>query len=111
MEKKLGKIQSVEFGIGGYQDAMIGIHVTLGGDGWGVGHSTSEWDANIIDCTEHSKWTEADRSRKYDEIIRYISGLLKQAKVGSVDKLKGIPIECTFDGNLLKGWKILEEVL
>jgi len=30
MEKKLGKIENVKFGIGGYQDAMIGLHVTLG---------------------------------------------------------------------------------
>ena len=33
MEKKLGKIENVKFGIGGYQDAMIGLHVTLGNNG------------------------------------------------------------------------------
>lgn len=37
MEKKLGKIQDVKFGIGGYQDAMIGLFITLGNNGWGVG--------------------------------------------------------------------------
>ena len=35
MEKKLGKIQSVRFGHGGYQDACIGISVTLGDGSWG----------------------------------------------------------------------------
>jgi hypothetical protein len=29
MEKRLGKIEDVKFGLGGYQGAMIGIHVTL----------------------------------------------------------------------------------
>ena len=39
MEKRLGKIESVSFGLGGYQGAMLGIHVTLGASGWGVAGS------------------------------------------------------------------------
>jgi hypothetical protein len=33
MEKKLGKIESISFGLGGYQGAMLGLHVTLGNSG------------------------------------------------------------------------------
>lgn len=111
MEKKLGKIKDVKFGIGGYQDAMIGLHVTLGNNGWDVGDSRSAWDSETIKWSEHCKWTEADRDKQYVELLRYISKLLKDAKVNSVDKLKGIPVEVTFDGNLLKGWRILTEVI
>lgn len=112
MEKRLGKIEDVKFGLGGYQDAMIGIHITLSGsNGWGVTNTKSAWDAELIECSEHCKWTEEDRSRQYDDIMRYISKLLSQAKVQSIDQLKGKPIEASFDGNLLKEWRILTEVI
>jgi len=111
MEKKLGKIEAVKFGVGGYQDAMLGIHVTLGNGSWGVGDSRANWDAEQIKWSEHSKWTEEDRDVWYAEIMRYVSKLLQDAKVDSVDKLKGKPVEVTLDGNLLKEWRILTEVL
>lgn len=111
MEKKLGKIRSVRFGHGGYQDACIGIHFDLGGEGWGVMDSRSAWDANIIQHSEHTKWTEEDRDKEYTEIVRYISDLLKDAKVSSIDKLKGVPVEVAFEGQVLKKWRILTEVI
>jgi hypothetical protein len=111
MEKKLGKIESVSFGLGGYQGAMLGLHITLGNGSWGVGDSRANWDAEQIKWSEHTKWTEEDRDGWYAEIMRYVSSLLKDAKVDSVDKLKGKPIEATFDGNMLKEWRILTEVL
>jgi hypothetical protein len=111
MEKKFGKILSVNFGIGSYQDSMIGLHVTLGDNVWGVGYSHSAWDAESIKWSENCKWTEDDRDKQYADILRYLSKLLKDAKVDSVDKLKGIPVEVTFDGNLLKEWRVLTEVL
>lgn len=111
MEKRLGKITSVKFGLGGYQGAMLGLHVSLGNDDWGVNDSTANWDAEQISCSKHSKWTESDRDGWYSEIMRYVSKLLKEAKVNSVDELKGKPVEVTFDGNMLKEWRILTEVL
>jgi hypothetical protein len=111
MEKKLGKIESVSFGLGGYQGAMLGLHVTLGNRSWGVGDSRANWDAEQIKWTEHTQWSEEDRDGWYSEIMRYVSTLLKEAKVDSVDKLKGKPVEVTLDGNQLKSWRILTEVL
>ena len=111
MEKRLGKIQDVRFGLGGYQDAMLGIHVTLGNEGWGVGDSRANWDVEQIKWTENTQWTEEDRDGWYAEIMRYVSKLLKEAKVDSVDKLKGKPVEVTLEGNTLKEWRILTEVL
>lgn len=111
MEKRLGKIESVKFGIGGYQDAMIGLHVTLSGSGWGVGDSRCTWDAESVKWSEHCKWTESDRDTDYAKLIRYLSKLLKEAKVNTVEQLKDIPVEVTFDGNTLKEWRILTEVI
>ena len=61
---------------------------------------------------EHEIWNpEEDRSKQYDEIMRYVSDLLHTAKVDTVDQLKGIPVEATFEGMTLKEWRILDEVL
>jgi hypothetical protein len=111
MEKKLGKIESVRFGHGGYQDACIGLSVTLGNGSWGVGDFKGAWDPELVTTSEYTKWTEEDRTKSIDESIRFISKLLKEAKVDSVDKLKDIPVEVTFDGMMLKEWRILTEVL
>jgi hypothetical protein len=111
MEKRLGKIESVSFGLGGYQGEMLGLHVTLGNGSWGVGASKCNWDAEQIKWAENTKWSEEDRDGWYSEIMRYVSNLLKDAKVDSVDKLKGKPVEVTFDGTTLKEWRILTEVL
>ena len=111
MEKRLGKIEAVKFGVGGYQDAMLGIHVTLGNGSWGVGDSKANWDSEQIKWGEYTQWTEEDRNKWYSDIMRDVSTLLKEAKVDSVDKLKGKPVEVTFDGNTLKEWRILTEVL
>ncbi len=37
--------------------------------------------------------------------------LLNQAKVDDVSKLKGKPVEIELDGNLLKSWRLLTEVI
>jgi len=110
-DKRLGKIEKVYFGIGGYQDACIGINFTLTGDGWGVCDNRTAWDAEKVHVTEHSKWTEEDRDSEYSKIVRYISKLLCDAKVETVDGLEGIPVEVEFNGMCLKEWRILTEVL
>jgi len=111
METKLGKIEKVSFGLGGYQGCMLGISFTLGNGSWVVGDFKGQWDAENIKRSEYTKWTEEDRNIGYSDTMRYVSKLLKEAKVDSVDKLKNIPVEVTFDGNTLKEWRILSEVL
>ena len=111
MEKRLGKIKNVRFGIGGYQDCQLGVHFELGGDSWGVTDSHSVWDPTRVKCEEYTQWTEEDRNKQMNDIMRYVSSLLYEAKVDNVNDLKGKPIECTFDGVILKEWRILTEVL
>ena len=111
MTKELGKIEKVRFGHCGYQDSCLGISFVLRGKGWGLIDSKSTWDAELIEHTENSQWTEEDRDKQYSEIMRYVSKLLKDAKVSNISELQGKPIEVTLDGNLLREWRILTEVL
>lgn len=48
MEKKLGKIELVTFGHGGYQNCMLGLYVNLSGEGWGVPDGVYYGVVNII---------------------------------------------------------------
>jgi len=108
LEKKLGKIHRVRVGHCGYQDSWIGIYFHLEGEDWGVSDTMGVDDPRIIGT---KSWTEEDRDKKLAEIMRYISKLLYQAEVPSVDKLVGIPVEVSFQNNVLQTWRILEEVL
>ena len=76
-----------------------------------VGDFKGAWDPEMIKRSEHTKWTEEERTKSIDETIRFVSKLLKEANVDSVDQLKDIPVEVTFDGMMLKEWRILTEVI
>lgn len=110
--KELGKISAVRFGIGGYNDSMFGLYLTLSGTGWGVGTDVNGgWCYGIVDPGPNSKWTEEDRQAEMAEMCKRVAELLRDAKVDSVHKLLDKPIEATFEGMLLKDWRILTEVL
>lgn len=108
MQMQLGKIKKAAFGWGGYDEAMVGLTVTLGGELWGV---SDFWGAWGVEHTEFCKWTEVERRQQLGDVCMRLSELLTKAKVDSVEKLAGIPVEVIFDGNLLKSWRVLEEVL
>jgi hypothetical protein len=110
MRTELGKIAKAEFGYGGYQEIMFGLSLTFEGQNWGVGTFIGEWSLDI-EADEHKKWTEEDRSRAFDKAMRKLNETLHLAKVQYVSQLKGIPVEVTFDGNVLSDWRILTEVL
>lgn len=106
--KEIGKIQKATFGMGGYQDAMIGISFSLGSNGWGVGDF---WGAWAVERSEHCKWSEQDRIDEMGKTVWRIRNLLKDANVDDIARLVGKPIEVTFDGNSLKSWRILTEAI
>lgn len=108
--KEIGKIQSVSFGHGGYQDAMIGISFTLGSDkaGWGVGDFWGTWG---MEPDKYTKWTKKDQVKILGETVLRINQLLSDAKVSDINKLQGIPVEVEFESNTLKSWRILTEVI
>lgn len=106
--KELGKIKAATFGLGGYQDCQIGFWLTLGGEGWGVTAGSGAW---ALERDKHCKWTEEDRRAALADSAWKLAETLKEAKKHSVQDLVGVPVEVTFDGNMLKSWRVLTEVL
>ena len=108
METKIGRIEDVRFGTGGYQDCQIGLSLTLGNGSWGVGTFIGEWN---LKRSDGAKWSEEDRRDRFADIMWKVSVLLRAANVDDVTKLKGKPVEVTFDRNMLKDWRILSEAV
>lgn len=110
-ETFLGKIESATFGIGGYQEASIGLSIGLAFDGGThCGDFKGFWSTDIK-VTEHTKWTEADRSKSFDDVVRFLDKILRESKKRHVGELVGVPVEVTCEGMTLKSWRILTEVL
>lgn len=109
--KYLGKIANVSIGTGGYQDAMFGVSFSLSFDG---GSSVSDfwggWGPGIKH-TASCKWTDAERLSSITDAFWKLANLMRDAKVIDAAKLAGVPIEVEVDGNLLKSWRVLKEVL
>jgi len=107
--KEIGKIKSVTLGYGGYQEAMLGFTFTLGSKkgSWGVGDFKGMWTTT----SKGAKWTEDDRTLEFGKAMRFVWELMKDANVQTLDDLNGVPIEVTFDANMLKSWRILKEVI
>jgi hypothetical protein len=110
-ETVLMKIDNATFGLGGYQDAQLGLHLSFSNSGSGVATSYSYWDYENIKHTENARWSEADRDRALIEVLRNLSVYLKEAKVSDVSQLVGIPVEVTLDNNTFRSFRILTEVL
>ena len=110
MEKRIGKIQKATFGEGGYQECCIGVSFVLGSDkeSWGVHDFWGGWS---IKRSDRAKWTEEERIKELGEMCLRLDDTMKRAKVRFVHELQGTPVEVTFDGNTLKEWRVLEEVI
>lgn len=106
-EKMLGKISYAEVGFGGYQDVMVGLSIGLDCSGCCCGDFKGEW----AEWSEGCKWTVEQQSRGWGEAMAFIRDTLTDAKKQKVSQLKGVPVEVEFDGNALKSWRILKEVL
>lgn len=111
MTKYLGKIKEVYFGLGGYNEAMLGIHFTFSFDGKEGCVVEGDWDYNRVRHTEYSQWTEDERKNNYYRIMIYISNLLKECNVTDINGLKNKPVEITTKNNSIESWRILTEVL
>lgn len=102
-----GKIKSVKLGAGGYQDAMFGFTFTLGGKSWGVGDFWGTW----AEHSEYCKWTVAEQNKAFLNAFLKVKQLMADAGVASLHKLEGVPVEVEFEGDTLKSWRIMTEVL
>lgn len=105
---ELGKIKRVWIG---NWDGRFGVWIDLGQDGWGVTDCRYWWWGKKTKVTERTQWTELSRSEARVQAILHLEVLCDQAKVDDVAKLVGKPVEVTFDGMTLKGWRLLTEVI
>ena len=109
LTKKIGKILSVRFGMGGYQDAQFGISFTLGGDHWSVSDFVGVWAGEL---PNNAHWTEKERMRTLGAMCLNIANQLLVCKKMDVYELINTPVEVTFDSNeRLFKWRILKEAL
>jgi len=106
--KELGKITAATFGLGGYQDCQIGFWLTFGVEGCGVGDGRGAW---ALERDKYCKWTEEDRRSGIADAGMLLAETLKKAKKNNVKDLVGTPVEVTFEGNMIKSWRVLTEVL
>lgn len=106
--KELGRIQSAEFGMGGYQDAQFGISFSLGGNSWGVSDFRGGWG---MKPSPNAKWTEAENTAVIGAACDWVRDILSAANKRHVSDLIGVPIEASFDGLKLSSWRVLTEVL
>jgi len=106
--KQLMKITDASYGFGGYQDAMFGLSLTFAGGSLGVGDFWGFW---ATEPSEYAKWTTEEQIKFHGENVMRIAQVLKDAKVMTVEQLAGIPVEVTFEGNTLREWRVLTEVL
>lgn len=109
MYKQIGKIKSVHIGIGGYDDAQFGVWFYFVGEDMAVGAGDGFWIDQMPGC----EWTEEDRIMFLGKEMVKLIDVLQSAKVKSVNKLVGKPVEVTLDnpnGRVID-WRILTEVL
>lgn len=105
MEIKLGKIKEIEIRL---LDHQFGIFYTF------CSGSTHVQTCDVHFSkppTERCKWTVEDQQNEYSQIFMGLCETMKEAGVTKFGQLRNIPVELTFDGNLLKKWRILTEVL
>jgi hypothetical protein len=109
METKLGRISNIRLGSGGYDDAMFGVSVSLSfGDSTGTQDFRGAWR----NYTERgAKYSEEEWASSHAEAYRWLRQLMADAKVDEFNKLKGVPVEATFDAMKLSSWRVLTEVL
>jgi hypothetical protein len=105
---EIGWIEHAHFGSGGYQDAQFGLSLTFSGDGWGCGTFEGFWASKP---SEYAKWSNEDRRNSFADTVEKLIKILEDARVKSVEKLAGAPVELTFEGNTLKDWRVLTEAI
>ena len=110
LTKELGIIKDIYMGMGGFENAMFGLSITVGRpeSGWCAQDFIGSWDR---DADEFCKWTNGDRDVEFLKASLKIRELLKLSKKRYLYELKGTPVEAIFEDNILKSWRVLIEVI
>lgn len=106
MQKYLGKIETVYFGLDRDYPFLFGLELTFKFDGSFV---TSTKD--VVNISETCKWTKEERSEAITKCMDQVIKVMKDANVNEITKLKGKPVELIIEGNTLQDYRILTEVI
>ena len=88
---ELGRIKAIRVGLVGRDDSSFGVHFTLGSrEGWDVQDS----------------WLFGSESN-----VERFEAMLADAGVTDAMQLVGKPVQATFEGNVLRHWRLLTECL
>ena len=104
---RLGRITRATFGFGGYDNAMIGLSLSFQGEAWGVKDFKGTW----ANWTERRKWTLDEQRGVFADAVELLRDTLHAAKKTDIAELVGTPVEVTFEGNVIKSWRVLTEVV
>lgn len=104
-EKTLAKITKAELGHDG--DGRFGLNLVFTGSGIGCGTFEGTWAQR----SEHAQWSLADQAKAFADVMYLLRDTLTKAKRRHADQLVGVPVELTFEGNMLRSWRVLEEVI
>ena len=109
-ETRIGKIQKATFGFGGYQEAQFGLTLIIGNskENWSVSTFEGFWG---MSPSSGALWTVDDQRARLGDTCLALIGWMKDANVTGVSQLGGIPVEVTFDGNMLESWRVLTEAI
>lgn len=100
LEKRLGKIDFVEFGTMRDYPFQLGLQLGFSMSG--------KYTVNISpDC----HWEMGTRHSNLAESLDRLAKILKDAKVNYVSELLGKPVEVTLEDGVFKDFRILTEVL
>lgn len=108
-EKVLGKITKATFGKGGYDDACIGLSLSIQnaqGGTWGTFYGF--WSGEPRPGAE---WDKDVQLRRWGEAVAKLDQLMRECKVGTVEGLVGKPVEITTENGMFKDFRILTEVI
>ena len=103
---KLGRILSIDFGLGGPYNSEFGLSVSMGADVWN-GQPNSKWLVNDFVGASHI----TPKGSVIILINSMVVGLLLDANVERLSELVNKPVLCTFNKEELESWSIWKHIV
>ena len=107
IEKRLGKIDFVEYGFIKDRPFLMGIQFGFSMNDSGI----MDGGKYTINISKECRWSEEERKDAITKSVDQIEQILKDAKVNYVSELLGKPVEITIKDNWFQDFRILTEVL
>lgn len=105
--KRLGKIDSAEFGLYPDRPFLYGLILSFSFPDGGIG----DGGKYTVNLSKGCRWEESERQKAITEQAEQLRDILQAAKCNYVSELKGKPVEVTIESNAFTSFRILTEVL